>query len=299
MEGLIEGLGINLPVLITQVVTFIILLVILRFVAYKPLMRMLDERSHRVKESMDQAEAVKEQSAHAEEEVKKQLEQASREGQDRIARAVKAGEEVKQRAQEDAKKEADVLVERARTEIQRERDDAISGVRREFADLTVLAAGKVIERSLDALKEMRRHEGEGLATDLRKRVQSVRSLLEKIEVHAPLVLEDYRRRLDHRLQNMVKGMDLDPLRLNQEIAFFAERSDISEETVRMTSHLAQLGQMMDSEEPVGRKLEFLLQEVHREVNTVSSKANDQTISQMVVEIKGELEKIREQIQNVA
>jgi uncharacterized protein (TIGR00255 family) len=157
---------------------------------------------------------------------------------------------------------------------------------------------QIIERSLDALKEMRRHEGEGLATDLRKRVQSVRSLLEKIEAHAPLVLEDYRRRLDHRLQNMVKGMDLDPLRLNQEIAFFAERSDISEETVRMTSHLAQLGQMMDSEEPVGRKLEFLLQEVHREANTVSSKANDQTISQMVVEIKGELEKIREQIQNV-
>ncbi len=157
---------------------------------------------------------------------------------------------------------------------------------------------QVIERSLDALKEMRRHEGEGLATDLRKRVQSVQSLLEKIEAHAPLVLEDYRRRLEQRLQNMVKGMDLDPLRLNQEIAFFAERSDISEETVRMTSHLAQLGQMMDSEEPVGRKLEFLLQEVHREANTVSSKANDQTISQMVVEIKGELEKIREQIQNV-
>lgn len=157
---------------------------------------------------------------------------------------------------------------------------------------------QVIERSLDALKEMRRHEGEGLATDLRKRVQSVQSVLEKIEAHAPLVLEDYRRRLDQRLQNMVKGMDLDPLRLNQEIAFFAERSDISEETVRMTSHLAQLGQMMDSEEPVGRKLEFLLQEVHREANTVSSKANDQTISQMVVEIKAELEKIREQIQNV-
>jgi uncharacterized protein (TIGR00255 family) len=157
---------------------------------------------------------------------------------------------------------------------------------------------QVIERSLDALKEMRRQEGEGLATDLRKRVQSVQSVLEKIEAHAPLVLEDYRRRLDQRLQNMVKGMDLDPLRLNQEIAFFAERSDISEETVRMTSHLAQLGKIMYSEEPVGRKLEFLLQEVHREANTVSSKANDQTISQMVVEIKAELEKIREQIQNV-
>jgi F-type H+-transporting ATPase subunit b len=147
--GGISELGINLPTLLTQVVTFIILLVILRFVAYKPIMRMLDERSKRVKESMEQAEAVKEQSARAEDELKKQLEEASREGQERIARAVKAGEEVKLKAQEDAKKEAETLLNRARSEIQRERDDAIGEVRREFADLTVLAAGKVIEKSLD------------------------------------------------------------------------------------------------------------------------------------------------------
>jgi F-type H+-transporting ATPase subunit b len=130
-------------------VTFIILLVVLRFVAYKPIMRMLDERSRRVKESMEQAESLKTQSVKAEEELKKQLEAASREGQERIARAVKAGEEVKQKAQEDAKKEAGNLITRARAEIQRERDDAITEVRREFADLTVLAAGKVIEKSLD------------------------------------------------------------------------------------------------------------------------------------------------------
>jgi len=149
VDDLINGLGINLPVLITQVVTFIILLVILRFVAYKPLMRMLDERSKRVKESMDQAESVKEQSAHAEEEVKKQLAEASRQGQERIAKAVQSGEEVKQKAQEDARQEAEVLITRARSEIQRERDDAIGSVRREFADLTIMAAGKVIDRSLD------------------------------------------------------------------------------------------------------------------------------------------------------
>ena len=147
--GGISELGINLPTLLTQVVTFIILLVILRFVAYKPIMRMLDERSRRVKESMEQAESVKEQSARAEEELKKQLGEASREGQERIARAVKAGEEVKQKAQEEAKKEAETLLGRARAEIQRERDEAIGEVRREFADLTVLAAGKVIEKSLD------------------------------------------------------------------------------------------------------------------------------------------------------
>jgi len=145
----VEGLGINLPVLVTQVVTFVILLVLLRFVAYKPLMRMLDERSQKVKESMEQAEAVKEQSANAEEEVRKQLVEANREGQERITKAVKAGEEVKQKAQEDAKQEAEALINRARSEIQRERDEAIGSVRREFADLTIMAAGKVIDRSLD------------------------------------------------------------------------------------------------------------------------------------------------------
>ena len=144
-----EGLGINLPVLVTQVVTFIILLFILRLVAYKPIMRMLDERSQRIKESMEQAESIKEQSARAEEEVKKQLGTASREGQERITRAVQAGEEVKKKAQEEARQEAEALINRARTEIQRERDEAIGEVRREFADLTILAAGKVIDRSLD------------------------------------------------------------------------------------------------------------------------------------------------------
>jgi F-type H+-transporting ATPase subunit b len=145
----VEGLGISVPTLITQVVTFIILLVVLRFVAYKPIMRMLDERSRRVKESMEQAESLKAKSARGEEELKKQMEAASHEGQERIARAVKAGEEAKQKAQEDAKKEADNLINRARAEIKQERDDAITEVRREFADLTVLAAGKVIEKSLD------------------------------------------------------------------------------------------------------------------------------------------------------
>ena len=142
-------LGINLPVLLTQVVTIVILLLLLRLVAYKPIMRMLDERSRRIKESMEQAESVKEQSARAGEEAKKQLEAAGREGQERIARAVRAGEEVKQKAQEEAKQEAGTLINRARTEIQRERDEAIGELRREFADLTILAAGKVIDRTLD------------------------------------------------------------------------------------------------------------------------------------------------------
>lgn len=144
-----EGLGINLPVLVAQIINFLILFGILYLVAYKPILRMLDERSRRIKESMEQAESIKEQSARAEEEVKKQLGEVSREGQERIARAVRAGEEVKQKAQAEARQEAEALIARARSEIQRERDEAVGEVRREFADLTILAAGKVIDRSLD------------------------------------------------------------------------------------------------------------------------------------------------------
>ena len=148
MGGLAD-LGINLPVLLAQVVNVVILLGLLYLVAYKPIMRMLDERSRRIKESMEQVDSIKEQAARTEEEVKKQLEAAGREGQERIARAVRAGEEVKQKAQAEARQEAEALINRARTEIQRERDEAMGEVRREFADLTILAAGKVIDRSLD------------------------------------------------------------------------------------------------------------------------------------------------------
>lgn len=152
MDGLVEGLGVNWAVLVTQIVTFIILLVLLRVVAYKPLMKMLDERSRRIKESLEEAEKVRQESIQAEDQVRRQLEEASREGQERISRALKAGEEMKTKAQAEARQQADALLQRARHEIQMERDEAINGVRREFADLTVMAAGKVIEESLDKEK---------------------------------------------------------------------------------------------------------------------------------------------------
>lgn len=144
-----EGLGISLPILLAQVVNFIILLGILYLVAYKPLMRMLDERSRRVRESMEQAELAKEKAERADEEVKKRLEAASKEGQGVIAWAVKLGEELKQKAQQEARQEGGALINRARIEIGRERDEAIDELRREFADLTIMAAEKVIDRSLD------------------------------------------------------------------------------------------------------------------------------------------------------
>ena len=144
-----QGLGIDLSVLISQLVSFFVLFGLLYLVAYKPLMRMLDERSRRVKESMDQTEYIKEQADLAEKETAKRIKEASKEGQKLVNRAMQAGEEMKLKAKDEAKKEAETLINRARTEIERERDDAIGELRKEFADLTIMAAEKVIDRSLD------------------------------------------------------------------------------------------------------------------------------------------------------
>jgi len=145
----VEGLGISLPTLLAQIINFLILLGLLYLVAYKPIMRMFDERSRKIRESMEQTEVIKEQAEHAEEEVKKQLEAAGKEGQEVIARAMRTGEETRQRIQQDARQEGVGLVEKARLEIQRERDEAIEELRKEFTDLTIEAAEKVIEQSLD------------------------------------------------------------------------------------------------------------------------------------------------------
>jgi len=147
--GGLANLGISLPTLLAQVVNFIILFGLLYLVAYRPMMRMLDQRSGKIKESMEQTEYINEQASRAEEEAEKRIEAASKEGQEVIAQAVRSGEGLRQQAQEEAKQEAESLITKARTEIQRERDDAIDELRREFADLTILAAGKVIDRSLD------------------------------------------------------------------------------------------------------------------------------------------------------
>ena len=147
--GGLASLGINLPTLVAQIINFAILLGLMYLVAYKPIMRMLDERSRKIKESMEQTEYIKEQAAQAEEESKKRIEEVAKEGQEIIARAVRTGGEVKREAQQEARQEAESLITRARMEIQRERDDAIDELRKEFADLTILAAGKVIDRSLD------------------------------------------------------------------------------------------------------------------------------------------------------
>ena len=148
MEGL-AGLGITLPNLLAQIINFSILFGLLYLVAYKPILRMLDERSRKIGEGVKQTEDIKEQAAHAEEETKKQLEIAGKEGQEVIARAMRTGEQARQRAEQEAKQEGQALIEKARLEIQRERDEAFDELRQEFTDLTIEAAGRVIEQSLD------------------------------------------------------------------------------------------------------------------------------------------------------
>jgi len=148
MEG-IGSLGLNVSTLIAQVINVAILFGLLYLVAYRPIMRMLDERSRKIKESMDNTEYIRRQAEHAEEEASKRIEAAAREGQEAIARAVRTGEEVRQEAHQKAKGEAEAIVARARVEIQRERDEAIEQLRQEFADITIQAASKVIDRTLD------------------------------------------------------------------------------------------------------------------------------------------------------
>ena len=146
------GLGINLPGLVAQIISFFVLFGLLFFVAYKPILKMFDERSKRIKDSMDETEHIKEQAAHAEEEVRKQLEAARKDGERIVAQAAQMGERVKEEARQGAKEEAEAFITRARAEIHGERDDAIDGLRKEFADLAILAAEKVINEELDKSK---------------------------------------------------------------------------------------------------------------------------------------------------
>lgn len=148
MEGL-ASLGINIPLLVAQLINVAILFGLLYLVAYKPIMRMLDGRSRKIKESMEQTEYIRQKAEQAEGEAKKRIDVAAKEGQEAIARAVRTGEGVKREAQQKAKEEAEALIVRARTEIQRERDEAIGELRKEFADVTIMAAEKVIDRTLD------------------------------------------------------------------------------------------------------------------------------------------------------
>ncbi len=156
----------------------------------------------------------------------------------------------------------------------------------------------ILRASLKDMDQMKRMEGESLSKDLEQRIDRIATQLEWIKKQFPSSLNQYLNRLRERLRLLLEGGEVDSLRFQQEIAFWVERTDITEEVTRAESHINQLINLLKADEPVGRKIDFLIQEIHREVNTISAKANDGEISQRVVEIKGELEKVREQVQNI-
>lgn len=156
---------------------------------------------------------------------------------------------------------------------------------------------EALDRAIDNLLVMRREEGKRLCEDILGRVKAIRSLLEGIKGRANEVVAEYKERLSKRVSELLEGK-VDENRLNVEMAVFAEKSDITEELVRLTSHLEQVQETLEMDSPIGKRLDFLNQEVNREINTVASKTTSVKIIQDVVEIKSELEKIREQVQNV-
>jgi uncharacterized protein (TIGR00255 family) len=160
------------------------------------------------------------------------------------------------------------------------------------------AIEKALKKALGELLKMRTREGAHLARDLTARIRTMRKSVEKVTQIAPTVAEGYRQKLLDRIRTAGLEAELDDDRLLKEVALFADRSDISEELTRLQSHFQQFEHLAASEEPIGRTLDFLAQEMNREINTIGSKANDAQISREVVGLKAELEKFREQVQNV-
>jgi uncharacterized protein (TIGR00255 family) len=168
-------------------------------------------------------------------------------------------------------------------------------------ETTEQAIKRATQHALAVLMEMRRREGAALARDLHARLGELRSHTSAVAAQRPAVIEAARERLIKRVEKLLEGTEVqvDPARLTQEIAWFAERSDIAEELTRLDSHLKEFEHTLGAgAESIGKKLDFLVQELGREVNTVGSKANDAGIAHRVVEMKAELERIREQVQNL-
>jgi uncharacterized protein (TIGR00255 family) len=161
------------------------------------------------------------------------------------------------------------------------------------------AVNKALEPALAMLVKMRTREGGNLKKDLTERIATMRKAVARVKKEAPLVQQRYREQLVERIRSAgLEDLKLDEERLLKEVVFFADRSDISEELTRLQSHFQQFDDCLKSSDPVGRTLDFLAQEMNREINTIGSKANDSLISREVVVLKAELEKFREQAQNV-
>ncbi|MBS4536118.1 YicC family protein [Clostridium sp. D2Q-14] len=156
-----------------------------------------------------------------------------------------------------------------------------------------------LNQALENLYNMRIKEGKKLAEDIIKRSEYIESLVKEIEKKSPIVVEEYKEKLEDRIKSILdESVEIDDMKLANEVAYFADKSSITEEIVRLYSHIEQLINTLESKDSVGRKLDFIVQEMNREANTMGSKVGDIEITNNVVEIKSELEKIREQIQNI-
>lgn len=155
---------------------------------------------------------------------------------------------------------------------------------------------RALEETLGQILIMREAEGKRLASDLMLKVDTLSGIVEAISARAPLVVEEYRTKLHRRLQDLLNG-ELDESRFQTEVAIFADKAAIDEELVRLRAHIVHIHDIVAGTEPAGRKLDFLAQELNREVNTIGSKASDGEIASMVIAAKAEIEKIREQVQN--
>ncbi|MBA4542491.1 MULTISPECIES: YicC/YloC family endoribonuclease [Thermoactinomyces] len=155
-----------------------------------------------------------------------------------------------------------------------------------------------VDGALKELRQMREQEGNHLGQDLTGRLQTLSKIVEEIERETPIVAEHVKKRLKTRLEEMLGDLETDPDRLLTEVAIWVEKADITEELTRLKSHMSQFEKALSQSEPVGRRLDFLVQEMNREVNTIGSKANLPSISSRVVDCKSVLEKIREQVQNI-
>ena len=162
-----------------------------------------------------------------------------------------------------------------------------------LADLTAVAA-----EAIAVYQTMRETEGAAMAADLSSRAETIRGLVGRVEERSPVTLAEYRTRLENKLREVLAGTTIDESRILTEAAIFADRIAVDEETVRLRSHLAQLDSLLAGGGAIGRKLDFLLQEMNREVNTTGSKCTDAAVAQTVVDLKCTLEKVREQIQNL-
>lgn len=157
---------------------------------------------------------------------------------------------------------------------------------------------KALIDALEKCLQMRQNEGASLKEDLVQRLQNFSKGVEAIEMSIPELLRKKEEKLQERLDNLLNGVDIDPVRLAQEVAVIADKSDVTEELVRLKSHIKQFTDFLELDEPVGRRLDFLLQEFLREINTLASKIGDASVAHQSVDLKSEIEKLREQIQNL-